>query len=84
MLAHARKSNLMEREDFKDVAEAGERSLNIDQLADLLGVSTATARRVAGDLSFPNARRFRGCIRWLRSEVVVWLREHAPTMRPGR
>jgi predicted DNA-binding transcriptional regulator AlpA len=74
----------MEHRDVTDRAEGAERSLNIDQLADLLGVSTATARRVAGDSSFPPARRVLGCTRWLRTEVVVWLREHAPTMRPGR
>jgi predicted DNA-binding transcriptional regulator AlpA len=67
-----------------DKGGGAERSLNIDQVADLLGVSPATARRLAADLNFPPARRVLGCTRWLRTEVVGWLREHAPTMRPGR
>ena len=81
---HAGKSDRMEHGDTDDVTDAGERLLNIDQLAGILNVSSTTARRLAVDPGFPPARRVLGCTRWLASEVVTWIRTHAPAVRPGR
>ena len=44
--------------------------VDINGIADLLAISTRTARRVVREPGFPQAVRIRGCVRWRRCDVV--------------
>lgn len=66
---------------------ATEALMDLTAVADYLGVSESTARRLANEAGFPNRYRLSGrCVRWRRSELDRWLsgRAEAPIAVPER
>ena len=54
------------------------------EVAALLGVSVRSVhQRAADDPTFPASIRIGRSRRWLRDEVVAWLRERAPRDQPS-
>ncbi len=56
-----------------------------DGLADWLKVSRRTASRVVREPGFPKPLRVRGCVRWVKEEVLAYLKSRkAPAHKSER
>jgi excisionase family DNA binding protein len=59
--------------------------LDIDALAEVLGVSSRHVRRQVDAGKFPQPVRLGGCVRWPRAAVEAWIAAGCPNCRkrPG-
>jgi prophage regulatory protein len=55
--------------------------LDIDAVADMLGVSSRHVRRLADAGKCPQPVRLGGCVRWPRQVVEAWIADGCPNCR---
>jgi excisionase family DNA binding protein len=49
-------------------------TMTLDEISGILGVSKSTIRRMIAIGDFPDAVRMGRCLRWLRSDILEWLK----------